>query len=110
MDGSEGVIFFASGVFHYLTKIQVKNLVLEIEKRFPGARLVFDTVGTLGHNLMMKNVLKNLGITDVSGYFHVDNVEKELGNWSPNIRISYRGYMLGYYNLNTTGITAAILS
>ena len=55
---------------------------------------------------MMKNVLKNFGITDVSGYFHVDNVEKELGNWSPNIRISYRGYMLGYYNLNTTGITA----
>lgn len=105
VDGSEGAIFFASGVFHYLTKIQVKSLVLEIEKRFPGARLVFDTVGTLGHNLMMKKVLKNFGITDVSGYFHVDNVEKELGNWSPNIRISYRGYMLGYYNLNTTGIT-----
>ena len=27
---------------------------------------------------MMKKVLKNFGITDVSGYFHVDNVEKEL--------------------------------
>lgn len=105
VDASHGAVFFAAGVFHYLTTEQVKRLVLEIGKRFPGARLVFDTVGRLGHKLMMKKVLKNFGITDVSGYFHVNNVEKELGDWSGNISLSHRGYMLGYYDLHTTGVT-----
>ena len=54
---------------------------------------------------MMKKVLKNFGITDVSGYFHVNNAEKELGDWSENIALSHRGYMLGYYDLHTTGVT-----
>lgn len=105
IDGSEGAVFFAAGVFHYLTTEQVKLLVLEIEKRFPGARLVFDTVGTLGHRLMMKKVLKNFGITDVSGYFHVDDVGKALGSWSENISLSHKGYMLGYYDIHTAGVT-----
>lgn len=105
IDGTGGVVFFATGVFHYLTTSQVKQLVLTIEKQFPGARLVFDTVGTLGHKLMMKGVLKNFGITDVSGYFHVNDVQKELGNWSKNMKLSSRGYMLGYYDLKTPGVT-----
>ena len=45
VDGSNSAVFFTAGVFHYLTTEQVRALVLEIEKRFPGARLVFDTVG-----------------------------------------------------------------
>ncbi len=105
VDGSGGAVFFAAGVFHYLTTEQVKILVLEMEKRFPGARLVFDTVGALGHKLMMKKVLKNFGITDVTGYFHVDDVEKELSGWSDIIKLSHRGYMLGYYDLRTPGVT-----
>lgn len=105
VDGSGGAVFFAAGVFHYLTKEQVKALVLAIGEKFPGARLVFDTVGTMGHKLMMKKVLKNFGITDVSGYFHVDEVEKELGGWSDKIEISSRGYMLGYYDLRSPGVT-----
>lgn len=105
VDGSGGAVFFAAGVFHYLTKEQVKALVLAIGEKFPGARLVFDTVGAMGHKLMMKKVLRNFGITDVSGYFHVDEVEKELGGWSDKIEISARGYMLGYYDLRSTGVT-----
>ena len=105
VDGSGGAVFFAAGVFHYLTKDQVKALTLAIGEKFPGARLIFDTVGTIGYNLMMKKVLKNFGITDVSGYFHVDIVEKELGGWSDKIEISSRGYMLGYYDLRSPGVT-----
>ncbi len=105
VDGSGGAVFFAAGVFHYLTKEQVRTLVLRIGDKFPGARLVFDTVGTFGHRMMMKKVLKNFGITDVSGYFHVDDVEKELGDWSDKIKLSSRGYMLGYYDLKSPGVT-----
>ena len=105
VDGSGGAVFFAAGVFHYLTMEQVKKLVLAIGERFPGSRLVFDTVGSMGHKLMMKKILKNFGITDVSGYFHVDDIDKELAGWSDQIDLSHRGYMLGYYDLNTPGVT-----
>ena len=30
---------------------------------------------------------------------------KELGSWSGNIRLSHKGYMLGYYDLHTAGVT-----
>lgn len=105
IDGSGGAVFFAAGVFHYLTKEQVKTLVLTVGERFPEARLVFDTVGAFGHRMMMKKVLKNFGITDVSGYFHVNDVDKELGGWSDKIELSSRGYMLGYYDLKSPGVT-----
>ncbi|MBP3853741.1 MAG: class I SAM-dependent methyltransferase [Erysipelotrichaceae bacterium] len=105
IDGTNGVIFFAAGVFHYLKTEEVKTIILEIEKRFPHARLVFDTVGVFGHRMMMKGVLKNFGITDVSGYFHVEDPVKELRGWSDRITVSQKGYMCGYYDLNTQGVT-----
>lgn len=58
VDGSHGVFFFAAGVFHYFQREEVKNLVLELAKRFPKGTLVFDSVGKFGLKLMMKKVLK----------------------------------------------------
>lgn len=58
-----------AGMFHYLPKEQVKVLVFEIESRFSGAGLLFDTVGTFEHKLMMKKVLNDFRITDINGYF-----------------------------------------
>lgn len=110
IDSSKGVILFASGVFHYFSYDQVYTLIDEMSKRFKNGRLVFDTVGSLGHRLMMKKVLKNFGITDVSGYFHVDNVEKELKDRFKEINVSSRDYMLGYYNLRQLGSSYRFLS
>ena len=109
-DSSNGVIMFASGVFHYFSFEQVDKLINEMAKRFKGGRLVFDTVGTLGHRLMMKKVLKNFGITDVSGYFHVDDVDKELKNRFKDLTISSRDYMLGYYDLKQLSTPYRVLS
>ena len=110
IDSSNGVIMFASGVFHYFSFEQVDKLINEMAKRFKGGRLVFDTVGTLGHRLMMKKVLKNFGITDVSGYFHVDDVNKELKNRFKDLTISSRDYMLGYYDLKQLSTPYRVLS
>lgn len=103
VDGSNGVIFFAAGVFHYFKKEEVKHLVLELSKRYLGGCLVFDSVGKLGLKLMMAKTLKNMGINDVDGYFYVNDPQKDL-NWSDKIKVTSKGYMLGYYDMKSPGI------
>ena len=103
VDGSNGVIFFAAGVFHYFKRDEVRSLVLELSKRYPGGCLVFDSVGKCGLKIMMRKTLKNMGISDVSGYFYVNNPAKDL-NWSEKIKVSSKGYMLGYYDMKSPGI------
>ena len=78
-------------------------MALELSKRFPGACLVFDSVGKLALKLMMAAVIKNMGISDVEGYFYVNNPAKDL-NWSKKIKVTSKGYMLGYYDMKSPGI------
>lgn len=106
VDGSNGVILFAAGVFHYFKRDEVKKMVLELSKRYPKGCLVFDSVGKFGIKLMMKKILKNMGIDDVEGLFYLDNPGKEL-NWSDKIKVSSKGYMLGYYYMKSPGINFA---
>ena len=103
IDDSKGVIFFAAGVFHYFKMDEVKALVLEIAKRYTGGCLVFDSVGKLGLKLMMSKTLKNMGIKDVDGFFYINNLEKDL-NWSKKIKVTSKGYMLGYYDMKSPNI------
>lgn len=103
VDSSKGVIFFAAGVFHYFKMDEVKALVLEIAKRYTGGCLVFDSVGKLGLKLMMSKTLKNMGIKDVDGFFYINNPEKDL-YWSEKIKVTSKGYMLGYYDMKSPNI------
>lgn len=102
IDGKKGVLFFAAGVFHYFKTEQVKKIVLEMAKRFPGGRLVFDTVGKFGLKLMLKKTLKNMGMSDVGGFFSVDNLN--MLDLSCDIRLSRKAYMLGYHDMKAPGI------
>lgn len=106
VDGANGVILFAAGVFHYFKRDEVRKMVLELSKRYPKGCIIFDSVGKLGIKLMMKKVLKNVGIDNVEGFFYLNNPGKEL-NWSDKIKVSSRGYMLGYYDMKSPGITFA---
>lgn len=103
IDDSKGVIFFVAGVFHYFKMDEVKELVLELAKRYTGGCLVFDSVGELGLKLMMSKTLKNMGIKDVDGFFYINNLEKDL-NWSKKIKVTSKGYMLGYYDMKSPNI------
>ncbi|HQC54827.1 MAG TPA: class I SAM-dependent methyltransferase [Clostridia bacterium] len=103
IDGSNGVIFFAAGVFHYFKMHEVKSLVLELSRRFKGGTLVFDSVGKLGLKLTMLMTLKNMGITNVDGLFYIKNPKKDL-NWSNNIKVTSKDYMLGYYDMKSPNI------
>ncbi|NLZ76848.1 MAG: class I SAM-dependent methyltransferase [Spirochaetales bacterium] len=106
VDGSDGAIFFAAGVFHYFRKDEVRSLALELSKRYSKGRLVFDSVGKLGLKLMMSKTLKNMGIRDVDGLFYVNNPERDL-NWSEGITLTSKGYMLGYHDMKSPHIRSS---
>ncbi|MDO4284374.1 MAG: class I SAM-dependent methyltransferase [Eubacteriales bacterium] len=104
IDSSQGVVFFAAGVFYYFLTEDVKTLFLALEKRFPGGRLVFDSCGKAGAKMMRKTWLKQAGIQDVDAYFSVGDTQKDLAVWSETFRVSCRGYMLGYQSLDLPSV------
>jgi len=99
VDGSEGAVFFAAGVFYYFRTKDVKEIFCAMAERFPGAVLVFDSCNERGAKLMRKTWLKEAGITDVSAFFSLED-EKELEGWSHRfIDVSARSYMRGYRDI-----------
>jgi len=104
INGKEGAIFYAAGVFHYFTEKQIKDMVIAMADKFRDGRLVFDAVGKFGRDKLMKGTLKSMGMNDVSGLFCVDEVS-ELEGWSNKIKLtSKRSYMQGYYKLEDPNI------
>lgn len=103
IDGSDGAVFFAAGVFHYFTNAQVQVLVCELQARFPGSRLVFDTVGKLGKRLM-RATFKSFGMENYEECLYVEDPH-DLQRWCPSAHVSDRGYMLGYYAMDDPAVT-----
>ena len=104
VDARNGAVFYAAGVFHYLKKENGKAIVLKMTELFPGCRLVFDTVGTLGYKLMMRDILKKHGMNNFGNLFYTNNSVKDLSSWSDKISVSSKGYMLGYYDMKLPSI------
>ena len=103
VDGSGGAVFFAAGVFHYLTFDQAKALAAELSHRFPGSRLVFDAIGKLG-KVLMRKTFKNFGMENYDDCLFVEDVA-EVETWVPTARVSSRAYMLGYYPMDDPAVT-----
>ncbi len=99
IDGSNGAVFYAAGVFYYFRTADVKKLFQAMAERFPGGVLVFDSCNARGAKLMRKTWLKEAGITDVSAYFSLED-ESELRRWSDRFTlVSARSYMRGYRDI-----------
>ena len=96
IDSSNGAVFFASGVFYYFLKEQVRTLVQKMADAFPGGVLVFDAANEKAVRLMLKTWIKDAEIKDVGAHFAVSDAKAELPLWDSRLRISSRGYMLGY--------------
>lgn len=105
IDASGGAVFFAAGVFYYFLTDQVRALVCKMAEAFPGGRLVFDGAGKAAVKLMLKTWIQSASIQDVGAYFAVSNAREELGGWSPRLRVSSRGYMLGYQDLKDPSVS-----
>lgn len=104
IDAADGVVFFAAGVFYYFLREQVKTLVQAMAKAFPGGKLVFDAAGKSAVKLMLKTWIKDAKMKDVGAYFAVADAKKELSDWAPGLRVSAKGYMLGYQSLDDPSV------
>ena len=105
IDSSGGVVFFASGVFYYFLKEQVRALVCKMAERFHSGRIVFDGANKTAVKMIAKTWLKTAKIKDVSAYFAVSKAKEELSSWSDKITVSSRGYMLGYNDLKDKSVS-----
>ena len=105
IDASGGAVFFAAGVFYYFLKEQVKTLVRAMADAFQGGVLVFDAANEKAVKLMLKTWLKDAEIKDVGAYFAVSDAKSEIGAWDSSLRVSSRGYMLGYYDLKDPSVS-----
>lgn len=104
IDSSEGVIFFAAGVFYYFQREAAQNLIVAMADKFPGGRLVFDSCGKTGLKMMLKTWIKQAQIKDVGAYFYVGDLKTDLKGISSKIQASSRGYMLGYNSLKDPNV------
>ena len=105
IDASGGTVFFASGVFYYFLTEQVKALVLSMANAFPGGVLVFDAANRTAVKMIAKTWLKSAKIKDVGAYFAVSDAPKEIGAWDNRLRVTSRGYMLGYNDLRDPSVS-----
>ena len=105
IDASGGAIFFASGVFYYFLTEQVKALVQRMADAFPGGVLVFDAANRTAVKMIAKTWLKSAKIKDVGAYFAVSDAPKEIGAWDNRLRVTSRGYMLGYNDLRDPSVS-----
>ncbi len=109
IDASNGAVFFASGVFYYFLTEQVKTLVRAMAGAFPGGVLVFDAANRTAVKMIAKTWLKSAKIKDVGAYFAVSDAPKEIGAWDSRLRVSSRGYMLGYNDLKDPSVSGFFL-
>lgn len=105
IDASGGAVFFASGVFYYFLRSQVKKLVTAMAAAFPGGRLVFDAANRTAVKLMLKTWVKYAKIKDVGAYFSVEDAQTELSPWTKESKVSSRNFMLGYNDLKDPSVS-----
>lgn len=104
IDKSNGVIFFASGVFYYFLDEEVKSLIVKMSNYFNDSVLVFDATGKMTVKLISM-WLNSLKVKEVGTYFSVSNL-KEISLWSNNIEVTSKGYMLGYNDLKDDNVSS----
>lgn len=87
---NQNFMFIAQGFFSYLERSEVKSLILELQKNFPGCELVFDVVNSYYVEKLKKDKVKrkfqkqyNLG-EDVSYNFGIKESD-ELEKWNERI-------------------------
>ncbi len=105
IDASGGAVFFAAGVFYYFLREQVQTLVRAMAGAFPEGALVFDAANKKAVKLMLKTWIKDAAIQDVGAYFAVSDAKSELSSWDSRLRVSSRGYMLGYNDLKDPSVS-----
>jgi O-methyltransferase involved in polyketide biosynthesis len=87
VDPSSGVFIVAQGLLMYLEPTTVRELVVGIADRFPGAEIVFDTVPRWfsGLTLLGLNQTAEYRLPAMPWGIDRDEVEPTLRRWHPNV-------------------------
>ena len=72
---------------------------------FPDGKIVFDAANKKAGKLLRKTWLKTAKIKDVGTFFAVSDAKKEISRWSDKLKVSSRGYMLGYNDLRDPSVS-----
>lgn len=81
---NRGYLFLAEGVLPFFTETEVKQLVLRLSERFPGAELVFDAMSPL--LVKMHNVQLTFSKIEARLRWGLKN-GKQLEAWGPGIKL-----------------------
>lgn len=88
---TQNILFIAEGLFMYLHEEEVKSLILEMQKKFPGCELVCEVANTFVIHTLKKERWKkkfqrdhHLG-PDATFHFGVQH-EKAFESWGPGIK------------------------
>ena len=99
VDGEDGAVFFAAGVFYYFKTEDLKKLLCEMSKRFPQSVVAFDSCNRRGAKMMTKTWLKEAGIKDVSAFFSLEE-PTDIKKWNDDFAgVTARSYMRGYRDI-----------
>ena len=55
--------------------------------------------------MIAKTWLKSAKIKDVGAYFAVSDAQKEISPWNSRLKVTSRGYMLGYTDLKDPSVS-----
>ncbi len=96
----KGAVFFASGVFYYFKREDMKKLIAAMAEAFPGGKLVFDATNAKGLKKMLKTWAKGTDMVSVNTYFCLDD-EQEIMGYSDKVKaVIKKGYITGYRPLD----------
>jgi len=88
-------LFIAEGLFMYLPDFEVKRLLLELDRRFPGSQILADTISPLYSVLYAWHpTLRMFGIQ-----FHSVSIgsQQQLDRWSSGVRFEREWSLLDYH-------------
>jgi O-methyltransferase involved in polyketide biosynthesis len=102
--GTDGpALFFAEGVFMFLEGFEVRYLVLEISRRFPGSGLLFDAIKPI--EVTLRRCHPTLRRTEAALRWGLSS-GRELETWHPSLRLVSEWFYcdeaeprLGWYRL-----------
>lgn len=105
IEAEQGVLFFASGVFSKIKREDIKKLFNEMALRFPGCRLVFDSMGKVALKMKLKSWATENKIENLEDYFYVDDTRWDIRPWIKNAKLSEKSYMKAYGNMKEEALS-----
>ena len=88
--GKRPVLFMAEGVFMYLDGVKVRELILELQSRFPGSELVCEVVTAFftrkpWDRMVAMKLNQQLGVGNEAAFTFGIRNKRELETWHPGI-------------------------